>query len=164
MTLKEHINQDLIGAIKAKNKDKALVLRTLNATIKNAEIVKRSKLAKTEESLEKLGGLSMLSDDEVIGVIATQIKQRRDSITEFEKGNRADLADKEKKEIEILSHYMPEQMSEAEIRKIVAAAIAKTGAVSPKDMGKVMGAIMKDVKGRADGTMVSGIVKELLSK
>ena len=164
MTLKEHINQDLIEAIKGKDKDKALVLLTLNAAIKNAEINKRSKVGKTEEGLEKLGELSMLGDEEVIGVLASQIKQRRDSIAEFEKGNRQDLADKEKKEIEILMHYMPAQMSEEEVRKVVASAIAKTGASSPKDMGKVMGAIMKDVKGKADGTLVSKIVKEMLSK
>ena len=164
MNLKEHINQDLIEAIRGKEKEKTLVLRTLNAAIKNAEIVKRSKLSKTTSELEKLGALSVLTDEEVVGVIASQIKQRRDSVAEFEKGNRPDLVAKEKNEIEILFHYMPEQMSEEEVRKLVASAIAKTGAGNPKDMGKVMGALMKDVKGKADGTLVSKIVKEMLSK
>lgn len=164
MALKERINQDLIVALKSGEKDRALVLRTLNAAIKNAEIVKRSKLAKTEESTEKLIAASALNDEEIIGVIASQIKQRRDSIIEFEKGARADLADNEKKQIEILSRYMPEQMSEEEIRKVVASAIGRVGATSAKDIGRVMGALMKEVKGKADGTLVSKIVKELLSK
>ncbi len=164
MALKERINEDLIIALKAREKERALVLRTLNAAIKNAEIVKRSKLAKIEENTEKLIAASVLNDEEVIDVIASQIKQRRDSIVEYEKGNRADLVASEKAEIEILSHYMPAQMSEEEIRSVVASAIAKTGAAGPKDMGRVMGALMKEVKGKADGTLVSKIVKELLSK
>jgi uncharacterized protein len=164
MTLKEHINKDLISAIKGKEKDKALVLRTLNATIKNAEIAKRSKLSKTANGLEDLGTLSVLTDEEVTGVIASQIKQRRDSAAEFEKGNRPDLVEKEKKEIEILAHYMPEQMSEDEIKKIVADAIAETGAVSVEEMGKVMALAMGRTKGRTDGATVSGIAKKLLAK
>jgi len=164
MTLKEHINEDLISALKGGEKEKALVLRTLNAAIKNAEIVKRSKISKTENGLENLGELSVLIDEEVTGVIASQIKQRRDSVTEFEKGNRPDLAEKEKKEIEILAHYMPEQMSEDEIRKAVAEAIARTGAGSVKEMGKVMALVMGRTKGKADGATVSRIVKESLTK
>ncbi len=164
MFLKEQINADLIIALKAGEKERALVLRTLNAAIKNSEIAKRSKLAKSGENSEKLSAASVLNDEEVIDVIASQIKQRRDSIVEYEKGARADLAASEKKEIDILSHYMPAQIDEEEIRSVVASAIAKTGATSPKDMGRVMGALMKDVKGKADGTLVSKIVKELLSK
>lgn len=164
MTLKEHINEDLISALKGKEKDKALVLRTLNAAIKNAEIAKRSKLSKTANGLEDLGALSVLTDEEVLGAIASQVKQRRDSIAEFEKGNRPELAEKEKKEIEILAHYMPEQMSEDEIRKIVAEAIAETKAGSVKEMGKVMALVMGRTKGKSDGATVSRIVKESLIK
>lgn len=164
MTLKEKINQDLIIALKSGEKDRALAIRTLNAAIKNAEIAKRSKIAKAGESLEKLIAASVLSDEEIIDVIAFQIKQRRDSIVEFEKGNRADLADKEKKEIEILSRYMPEQMSEENVRKAVQSAIERADAATVKDMGKVMAVLMKEVKGKADGTLVSRIVKEMLSK
>lgn len=164
MALKEKINQDLIVALKSREKERALVLRTLNAAIKNAEIVKRSKFAKTEDNTEKLIAASALNDEEIIDAIASQIKQRRDSIVEYEKGARPDLVASEKAEIDILSRYMPEQMSEEEIRKVVASAIANTGAAGPKDMGKVMGALMKEVKGKADGTLVSKIVKELLSK
>lgn len=164
MTLKEKINQDLIVALKSGEKDRALTLRTLNAAIKNAEIAKRSKIAKAGENFEKLIAASALNDEEIIDVIASQIKQRRDSIVEFEKGNRADLAANEEKEIEILSRYMPVQMNEEEIRKTVQAAIERVGAASVKDMGKVMAVLMKEVKGKADGTLVSRIVKEMLSK
>ncbi len=164
MALKERISGDLIVALKAREKERALVLRTLNAAIKNAEIAKRLKLSKSEEDTQKLIAASVLNDEEVIDVIATQIKQRRDSVVEYEKGNRADLVANEKREIDILAQYMPEQMSEEDLRKAVASAIAKTGAASPKEMGRVMAVLMKEVKGKADGTLVSKIVKELLSK
>lgn len=163
-SIKERINRDLITALKGKDKVKALVLRSLNAAIKNSEIVKRAKISKGAEEGQEAGASSSLNDEEIIGVIASQIKQRRDSIAEFEKGNRADLADKEKAELDILMQYMPAQMSEEEIREAVKSAIGKTGATSVKEMGKVMAELMKDVKGRADGTLVSKIVKESLSK
>lgn len=162
-SLKGRIGQDLISAVKGKDKVKSLVLRSLNAAIKNAEIIKRAKLSKGsgEINLEKA---SILSDEEVIGVISSQIKQRKDSIGEFEKANRLDLVEKEKTEMAVLTIYLPPQLSEAEVRKIVSVAIGKTGANSVKEMGRVMASIMPEVKGKADGTMVSGIVKELLSK
>lgn len=171
MTLKEHINEDLISAIKSREKDKALVLRFLNAAIKNAEIAKRSKLSKSVKNTDGIDKSffrflekeSILSDEEATDVVLSQIKQRRDSIAEFEKAKRIDLAEKEKTEIKILMAYLSEQMSEEEIKKAASEAVAKTGAKDTKDMGKVMGAIMKEVKGRADGTTVSRIVKELLS-
>lgn len=163
MTLKERINQDLIIAVKSKDKVKALVLRSLNAAIKNAEIIKRTKLSKSAEETN-LGKASILSDEEAIGVISSQIKQRRDSVSEFEKGSRPDLVEKEKTEMAILLLYLPAQMSEDEVRKIVSEAIFKTGAKSVKEMGKVMAFLMPEVKGKADGAMVSGIAKELLSK
>lgn len=164
MILKEHINTDLIESVKKKEKEKALVLRTLNAAIKNAEISKRTKLSKTAGGLEELGALSILTDEEVIGVISSQIKQRRDSIVEFEKGKRIDLVEKEKAEIKILIVYLSEQMTEEEIRKEAKAAIEKTSAKTARDTGKVMAELIKKVKGKADGSLVSKIVKELLSK
>lgn len=164
MVLKEQINADLIFALKAGEKERALVLRTLNASIKNAEIMKRSKIAKTEEGLNKIITASVLIDEEVIDVLVSQIKQRRDSVSEYTKGNRPDLAAREEREIKILSSYLPEQMDEEEIKKAVRAAISKVGAMSPKDMGKVMSVLMKEIKGKADGTLVSKIVKELLLK
>ena len=162
-TLKQKISQDIIIAVKGKEKEKSVVLRSLNSAIKNAEINKRAKLSKAGETAD-LEKSSVLSDEEVIGVISSQIKQRKDSISEFEKANRSDLAEKEKAEMDILSVYLPEQLSEEVVRKIVSDAIVKTGAGSVKEMGRVMSAIMPLVKGKADGTMVSGIVKELLSK
>ncbi len=161
--LKNQINKDLINAVKSRNSAKSLVLRGLNAAIKNAEIIKRAKLSKSskEANLEKA---SILTDEEIIGVISSQIKQRKDSIGEFEKANRIDLVKKEKAEMAVLAVYLPPQLSEAEVRRIVSSAIGKTGASSVKEMGRVMASIMPFVKGKADGTMVSGIVKELLSK
>jgi hypothetical protein len=163
ISLKARISQDLIIAIKGKDKVKSLVLRSLNSAIKNTEIIKRTKLSKDSQAAD-LEKASILSDEEVVGVISSQIKQRKDSISEFEKANRGDLVLKEKAEMDILAVYLPEQMSEAEIRKIVSEAIVKTGASSVKEMGRVMAFIMPLVKGKADGTLVSGIVKELLSK
>jgi hypothetical protein len=162
-SLKGRISQDLIVAIKAKDKVKSLVLRSLNSSIKNTEIIKRTKLSK-DSQVADLEKVSVLSDEEVVGVISSQIKQRKDSISEFEKANRGDLVLKEKSEMDILAVYLPEQMSEVEIRKIVSDAIVKTGASSVKEMGRVMAFIMPLVKGKADGTLVSTIVKELLSK
>lgn len=172
MTLKEHINKDLIEALKNKEKDKALALRTLNAAIKNAEIAKRLKLSKSVKNTDGIDKSffrflekeSVLSDEEATDVVLSQIKQRRDSITEFEKAKRLDLVEREKTEIKILLAYLAEQMSEEEIKKVASEAIVKTGAKNAKDMGKVMGALMKEVKGKADGTTVSRIVKELLSR
>jgi len=162
--IKELISQDLVAAMRAKDKIKSLVLRTLNAAIKNAEIVKRSKLSKSGEMVQDLVSASALNDDEIIGVIGSQIKQRRDSIAEFEKGNRGDLVEKEKAEMQVLMEYMPSQMSEEEIKKLAEAAISKVGAKTAKEMGRVMAELMKDVKGKADGSLVSKVVKELLSR
>lgn len=171
-SLKGRISQDLIIAVKGKDKVKSLVLRSLNAVIKNVEIAKRLKLSKSVKNTDNIDNSffhflekeSILSDEEATDVILSQIKQRRDSITEFEKAKRLDLVEKEKTEIKILLAYLSEQLSEDEVRKIVADAIGKTGAASIKEMGRVMAAIMPMTKGKADGTKVSGIVKELLSK
>lgn len=171
MILKEHINTDLIDAVKKKEKEKALVLRSLNAAIKNAEIAKRLKLSKSVKNTDGINKSffrflekeSILSDEEVTDVILSQIKQRRDSIVEFEKGKRIDLVEKEKAEIKILIVYLSEQMSEEEIRKEAKAAIEKTSAKTARDTGKVMAELMKKVKGKADGVLVSKIVKELLA-
>ena len=162
-SLKERISQDLISAVKGKDKVRSLVLRSLNAAIKNAEIIKRAKLSKLsqETNLEKA---SVLSDEEVIGVVSSQVKQRKDSISEFEKAGRLDLSEKEKAEMAVLLVYLPEQLTELELKKIVTAAIEKTGASSIKEMGRVMAFIMPQIKGKAGGTMISEIVKEMLSK
>ncbi len=104
------------------------------------------------------------NDEDVLTVIQKEVKQHRDSIEQFEKGARPDLVDKEKKELEILQKYLPEQMSEEEIRNLVTDTIKQTSASSPSDMGKVMAALMPKLKGKADGGLVSKIVKEELAK
>lgn len=163
MSLKDKISQDFVASAKSGDKEKKGVLSMLLAALKNTQIEKRAKLSK-KASGEELEKMSILTDEEIIEVLARQIKQRRDSVDQYTKGNRMDLADKESAEIRVLEQYLPRQLSEAEIREIVKKGIAKTGAASPKDMGKVMGAIMPEVKGKADGTLVSKIVKEELSK
>ena len=160
--LRERINSDIKQAMIAKNELLLLVLRGINAAIKNKEIEKRTKLSKNEHDVVKLEELCKLSDEEILDVISSEAKKRKDSIVEFEKGNRQDLVDKETKELEILKQYLPEQMSEDAIKNIVKRAIEETKAFGPKDTGKVMAKIMSQVKGKADGSMVSKIVGELL--
>ena len=104
----------------------------------------------------------MLSNEEIQQIIAGEAKKHRESIEMFQKGSRQDLVDKETKELKILEAYLPEQMGEEEVRKLVKEAIASTGAKTPQEMGKVMAALMPKVKGKADGSLVSRIVKELL--
>lgn len=148
MTLKETIEKDLIESMKEKDENTLSVLRMLKSAIKNKEIeIKKD-----------------LEDADITAAIQSQIKSRRDSVEMFEKADRQELAEKEKAEIEILQKYLPEQMSEEDIRAIIQKAISETGAAGIQDMGKVMGKIMPEVKGKADGSMVSSIVKEELSK
>jgi len=160
--LKEKINQDIKQAMQSKEELFLLVLRGISAAIHNKEIEKRTKLSKTEQDIKKLEEQSKLTEEEVIEVISSEAKKRRDSIEEFTKGNRQDLVDKEIKELEIIKTYLPEQMSEDAIREIIKKAIAETNAAGPKDTGKVMSAIMPQLKGKADGNLVSKIVGELL--
>ena len=164
MSLKEKIQTDIKEAMQEKDQLKVSVLRMLMAAIFNKEKEKRAKLSKTEEELEKLDGLSQLTDEETTEVISSENKKRKDSIEQYQKGNRQDLAEQEKKELEILMNYLPEQMSEEEIRKIVKEKINKIGASTPQDTGKVMGAIMGQLKGKADGGLISKIVQEELKK
>jgi uncharacterized protein YqeY len=129
--------------------------------LKNKEVDNRTKLSKSEP-IEKLEEASKLTDEEVVGVISSEIKKRRDASEQYKKGERPELAEKEESEIKTLSIYMPEQMSEEEVTKIIKETMKEIGASSPKDMGKLMGALMGKVKGKADGNMVSKIVKEEL--
>ena len=162
MSLKEKIQIDIKKAMQEKDQLKVSVLRMLMAAIFNREKEKRAKLSKTEE-IEKLDELSKLTDEETTEVISSENKKRKDSIEQYQKGNRQDLADKEKKELEILMKYLPEQMPEDEIRKIVQQKIEELGASGPQDTGKVMGAIMAQLKGKADGNVVNKVVQEELS-
>ncbi len=147
MGLRELIPEDLKNALRNKNTFELSVLRMLQAALINKEIDKRKEA---------------LTDEDVISVIGTEIKKRRDAAREFEKVNRPDAADQEKAEIEILMKYMPQQMSEDEIRDAAKKAVEDTQAESMQDIGKVMKVLMPQVKGKADGSIVNKIVKEEL--
>jgi uncharacterized protein YqeY len=160
--LKEKIQSDIKEALKAGNAAKRMTLGMIMSSIKNKELEKRAKIIKTETDSVKADEMSKLNDEEVIEVLSSEIKRRKDSVASYESGGRPELAEKEKEEIGFISVYMPEQMSEEDVRAEVKKAIADTGAAGPKDMGKVIGAVMAKIKGRADGQVVSGIVKEEL--
>ncbi|PIV65272.1 MAG: glutamyl-tRNA amidotransferase [Candidatus Nealsonbacteria bacterium CG01_land_8_20_14_3_00_12] len=166
MNLKGKIQNELQEAVKNREELKSSVLRLLLSAIFNKEKEKRYKLSKQkpefkEKDLEKE---SQLVNEEVIEVISSEIKKRKESIELFEKGEREDLVEKETKEKEILEKYLPEQLSEEEIKKLAKETIEKIGAKEIKDMGKVMAELMPKVKGRADGGLVSKIAKELLAQ
>jgi len=144
--LKENITQDIKKAMQEKNALLLSVLRGVIAVVKNREIEKKKEL----------------DEDEIIQVISSEAKKRKDSIEQFEKGGRQDLVEKEKQELEILQKYLPEQMSEDDIKKEVELAIKESGAVNPSDTGKVMSILMPKLKGKAEGSLVSKMVGELL--
>jgi len=147
---KTDLQKQLKESMLARDALKTSVLRLLLSAINYYEI-------------QKGGAGYEASEEDILGVIQNQAKQRRDSVEEFKKAGRQELADKESKELEILSVYLPAQMGEEEITKLVKEAISKTQASSMTDMGKVMGALMPKVKGQADGNLVSGIVKKELT-
>lgn len=149
MNLKEKLQVDLVEAQKAKNPLKVSTLRMLAAAVKNFEI-------------EKGGAGFSASEEDLISVIQKQVKQREDSIESYKSGGRAELAEKETKELEILQNYLPEMISEEEIEKLVALAIKETGASSLADIGKVMGKL-SNLRGKADMGVVSTLVKKKLS-
>ena len=150
MSLKERLTEDMKQAMKEKEvgKLRLSVIRMVRANIKNVEIDRKQEL----------------SDDEVLDVLAKEVKTRRDSMEEFKKANRPDLVESLEQEIVILMNYLPEQLSEAEVRTLVESAVAETQAVSPKEMGKVMAVLMPKVKGRADGKLINTIVREMLNQ
>jgi len=147
MALREKLNEDMKTAMKAREQAKLDALRLLLAAVKQREVDERI----------------TLDDAAVVSVIEKMIKQRKDSIAQFEKAQRQDLADKEKFEIAVIEAYMPKQLSPAEVEAIVAEAVASTGAKSPADMGKVMGAVKAKLAGRADMGKVSALVKAKLA-
>jgi uncharacterized protein YqeY len=150
MSLKEKLTEDMKQAMKAREAGKLRlsVIRMVRASIKNAEINNKKEL----------------SENEVVEVVAKELKMRRDSLEEFKKANRPDLVATLEQEIDILTQYLPEQLSEAELRKLAEEAVAATKAAGPKEMGKVMAVLMPKVKGRADGKLVNSIVRELLNQ
>lgn len=146
MAILDDINSQLVEALKAKDEIRTSTLRMVIASAQNAQIAK--------------GG--ELTDAEVVDVIAKGAKQRKESIDSFQKANRQDLADKEAKELEILNRFLPEQLGEEEISKLVIDAISTSGASGAADMGKVMGILAPQIKGRADGSLVSSMVRSKL--
>jgi len=146
MSLKDQITQDMKSAMKAGDKDRLKVVRLMLAAIKQVEVDKRVEL----------------DDAGVLSVLDKMVKQRRDSVEQFEKGGREDLAEIERGEIAVLENYLPEQLSADDLAALVDEVIAATGAASMKDMGKVMGQIKAKAAGRADMGAVSATVKERL--
>ena len=147
MSLKDLLMDDLKVAMREKDVLRKSVVTMLRAAVKQIEVDQRIEL----------------EDDAIIDIIAKQIKQKNNAITEFENGNRQDLVDLTNQEIQVLMKYLPEQLSEDEVFTIVKDAIQQTGAASMKDMGKVMGIVTTATKGKADGKLIADLVKKALS-
>lgn len=144
MTLKDRLGEELKLAMKARDNVRTSTIRMVISVVKNREI----------------DGRVALDDEGVLAVLTSAAKQRRESIEQFEKGGRTDLADQEKAELAIISSFLPEQMGEAEVEALVIQAVKDSGAVGPKDMGKLMKELMPKVKGKADGKLVNELVKK----
>ncbi|MBU6263494.1 MAG: GatB/YqeY domain-containing protein [Actinomycetales bacterium] len=150
MSLKQKLQSDLNEAIKSRNTVSAETIRMILAAITNEEVAGKEK--------------KELSDAEVITVLTREAKKRREAAEAFENGGRADRAAAERAEGEVIAGYLPEQLSEDDIKKLIAETIAAVGATGPSDMGKVMGGLKAKVAGKADGALVSSLVKEALNK
>jgi len=148
--MREKINQDLKDAMKARDSAKVDALRMINAALKDKDI-------------EARGAGKTLTEDDILALLQKMIKSRQESLDIYEKAGRADLADKEKGEIAVISSYLPQQLSEAEVAEAVKAAIAETGAASIKDMGKVVAALKAKYTGRMDFAKASAAVKAALN-
>ncbi|WP_102263638.1 GatB/YqeY domain-containing protein [Mesobacillus jeotgali] len=148
MSLLERLNNDMKQAMKNKEKDRLTTIRMVKASLQNEAI----KFGKQE-----------LSDEEELTVLSREVKQRKDSLQEFEKAGRQDLVEKIQTELKHVEVYMPQQLSEEEVTAIVKEAIAETGAASKADMGRVMAVLMPKVKGKADGSLVNKLVQQHLS-
>jgi uncharacterized protein len=149
--LRDQINEAVKGAMKAQEKLKLSTLRLVNAAIKNADI--------EAQMTQK----PALTDDDILGVLQKMIKQRHDSVAAYEQGGRKELADQERSEIEVIKAFLPQQLSEAEAKAAVAAAIKDTGAAGMKDMGRVMAALRERHAGRMDFSKASAVVKGMLT-
>lgn len=151
MTTFDQIQSDMKQAMKERDADRLTVLRSLKA-----------KLLEKEISVRKEGEGS-LDEEEIVGVLMKAAKQRKESIEQFEQGGREELAEAEKKELAIIESYLPSMMEEEEVRALVAKRIDELGATGPQDMGRVMGVLMGELKGKAEGGLVSRVVKEQLT-
>ena len=151
MVLKERIDQDLKDAMKSGDRNRINTVRAIRAALLEKEVSMR------------VGGKAELSEEQELEVVMSLAKKRKDSIQQYKDAGRTDLADTEQEELTVIETYLPAQMSEAEVETAVKEIIAQVGATSMKDMGKVMGAAMKKLKGKADGGKVQSIVKSALS-
>jgi len=151
MALKDQIMADLKTAMKNKDQERLRVLRSLKAKLLEREISERKE------------GEASLSDEQTVEVLMKAAKQRKESIEQFEEGGRDDLVASEKAELEVINDYLPEMLTEEEVREVARNKIEQVGAENMADMGKVMGAMMQDLKGKAEGSLVSKVVKEELS-
>jgi uncharacterized protein YqeY len=147
VTLRERLQADTTAAMRSGDTLRRDVLRMVQNAIYNTEKAKKA----------------TLSEDEILGIVAREVKTRRESVDAFRKGGREDLAGKEEAEIAILADYLPEALTDAELRALVDEAVAATGAATPRDLGKVMGWLSPKIRGRADGKVVSGLVAQALA-
>lgn len=147
MNLSERLNEDMKQAMKSQDKFRLSVIRMIRSAIKNLEIDQRR----------------TLDDNEVLDILSREIKQRKDSLQDFEKAGREDLAETVKAEIAVIAEYLPQQLTEEEVKELVLQTIQETGASSKAEMGKVMSALMPKVKGRADGKLVNQLVQQSLN-
>ena len=151
MSLADQLTADLKDAMRSRDEVRLRTIRSLRAAIQEQEISQRQ------------GGEASLSESEVLAVVQKQAKQRRDAIDQYEEAGREDLVAKEREELAVIETYLPEQLSEEEIRETVAEIAERTGATSMADMGKVMGAAMQELRGKADGRLVQQAARDILS-
>ncbi|MDE2745589.1 MAG: GatB/YqeY domain-containing protein [Chloroflexota bacterium] len=147
--VRDQLRSDLRDAMRAKDAPRRNTIRMVEAAIKNAEIEKRG---------------SELAESDILAILQRQVKQRRESIEQFEKGGRDDLADQERVEIAIIEQYLPRQLGRDEVEAHARAVIEEVGASGPSDRGKVMGLLMRELRGEADGSLVNAVVSELLDE
>lgn len=152
METRERVLQDTKDAMRAKDELRLSVLRMLSAAVHNKEIEKRSKTGKPEE----------LTEEEILAVVRSEAKKRRDAIAEFERGGRKDLVEKEAAEMKTLEKYLPQELSDGEVEKVVKGVIAEIGSSDPRTFGRVMGEVMKRVKLQSSGERASQAVKKVL--
>lgn len=153
MALKEKLKSDIESALKSRNEKRVNTLRFVLSSIQSKEIEKRGK-----------SGDSVLTEEEIIDVLGKEAKKRKEAYEIYVNANRLDLAGKEKEELEIIQEYMPEQLNEEEIRKKISELIPKFDIKDPKNFGRIMSEAMKEMKGKADASLVSGILKSEMEK
>ena len=186
MSIKDQLQADLKTAMLNKQELRRDVIRFTQAALKNAELAKQQKLVKErsrlwqagqmdesgnpivdeaerDKQLAEIARLTPLTDEEQLAVLSTEVKRRRETIADAEKAGRADLLAREQAELEVVLGYLPKQMSREEVTAAAQQVIAAVGAKGPQDTGKVMGKLMPQLKGKADGKMISEVVKELLA-